>query len=311
MIETYANKLADNLPIMADPSAQPIPTHIDVVLEGGLFNGSYLVGALYFLREMEHRHYIHVERISGCSVGSLVAFLYFIHSLDLFQSFYAKIKDELKATCRLTFLRELKEYLKDRIPTDICRQVNGRLYICYHHILKQKKVVRSRYKNTDDLLETIVRSCYVPFLAGETLLHREKYLDGLNAYIFDPLPHRKILYLELFNYDKWSFSLNVKNEKNNWNRVLSGLLETHNFYVKQMNTPMCSYVDEWGARKKVWQSVKRWLERIVVVCLAWSLKGREIIERYMPCGWDEGVAVKLAGKIVHMVLTTLLNEYYL
>ena len=66
MIDNYVNKFIENLP---DDSKKL--QRIDLVLDGGIFNGSYLIGALYFLREMEKRKYVTIERISGCSVGCL------------------------------------------------------------------------------------------------------------------------------------------------------------------------------------------------------------------------------------------------
>ena len=56
MIHEYVIKLIDNLP--DDIKNVPEPVVIDLVLDGGVFNGSYLVGALYFLKEMEKRKYI-------------------------------------------------------------------------------------------------------------------------------------------------------------------------------------------------------------------------------------------------------------
>jgi hypothetical protein len=70
MINEYVIKLIENLPDDIKNVKEPIK--IDLVLDGGLFNGSYQVGALYFLKEMENRKYIKIERISGCSVGSIV-----------------------------------------------------------------------------------------------------------------------------------------------------------------------------------------------------------------------------------------------
>ena len=56
MIDEYVNKLIENLP----ESSKKLQ-NIDLVLDGGLFNGSYLVGALYFLKEMERRQYIKID----------------------------------------------------------------------------------------------------------------------------------------------------------------------------------------------------------------------------------------------------------
>ena len=70
MIDEYVNKLIENL-----PEETKKLQYIDLVLDGGIFNGSYLVGSLYFLKEMERRKYLKIARISGCSIGSIVAFL--------------------------------------------------------------------------------------------------------------------------------------------------------------------------------------------------------------------------------------------
>ena len=86
MINEYVIILIENLPVDIKNVNEQIK--MDVVLDGGLFNGSYQVGALYFLKEMENRKYIKIERISGCSIGSIVGFLYFIDSLDLMPKLY-------------------------------------------------------------------------------------------------------------------------------------------------------------------------------------------------------------------------------
>ena len=80
MINNYVNKLIDNLPNTFKNNKTPL--QIDLILDGGLFNGSYLVGALYFLKEMEKKNYIKINRISSCSIGSIIGFLYFIDYLN-------------------------------------------------------------------------------------------------------------------------------------------------------------------------------------------------------------------------------------
>ena len=76
MIHQYVTKLVDNLP--DEIKNRNTPARLDLVLDGGMFNGSYLVGALHFLKEMERRNYVRVERISGASIGASVGFLYFL-----------------------------------------------------------------------------------------------------------------------------------------------------------------------------------------------------------------------------------------
>jgi predicted acylesterase/phospholipase RssA len=81
---------------------------IDLILDGGLFNGSYLVGALYFLKEMEKRNYIKINRVSSCSIGSIIGFLYFIDDLDIIQIFYNIILNHLKKNHNFNIITNLK-----------------------------------------------------------------------------------------------------------------------------------------------------------------------------------------------------------
>jgi len=59
MIHTYVKKLIENLPENITQKKEPLI--LDLVLDGGAFNGSYLVGALYFLKEMERLNYVKIE----------------------------------------------------------------------------------------------------------------------------------------------------------------------------------------------------------------------------------------------------------
>ena len=108
MINEYVIKLIENLP--DDLKNSTTPLRLDLVLDGGIFNGSYLVGALYFLKEMEKRKYIIVERISGASIGSIVAFLYFIDALDMMPQLYDIVKADFKNGYNLPSVKEIKKH---------------------------------------------------------------------------------------------------------------------------------------------------------------------------------------------------------
>ena len=206
MVEDYVNKLIENLPDNSKKLGK-----IDLVLDGGIFNGSYLVGALYFLKEMEKRNYVKIDRISGCSVGSIIGFLYYIDALDLMSELYEVVNNEFKNKFTLTMIKNLKKYLEQRIPDDICSKVNGKLYICYNNIKKRKKVVKCNYKNADEIIDTIIKSCFIPFVIDNNMLYKNKYIDGINAYIFERESSKKILYMDLLGYDKFTYTLNIKN----------------------------------------------------------------------------------------------------
>lgn len=302
MIDEYVNRLIENLP-EEDKKLQ----HIDLVLDGGAFNGSYLVGALYFLKEMERRKYIVIERISGCSIGSLIAFLYYIDSFDLMSKLYEIVNEEFKKTHTLTALKSLKIYLQERIPIDICSKVNNKLFICYHDIKKRKKVVKSNYKNVDDIINTIIKSCYIPFLIDNNMLYKKKYIDGINAYIFKQQNNKKILHMELFGYDKFIYTLNIKNEKTNFHRVLSGLLDIHSFFIKKTNTPMCSFVNNWNILNKFNYNIKLLLEYLLVNIFYVLIYAK----KYIPREFKNNLSFKIITKITFDIFSVILETYCL
>ena len=267
MIHDYVNKLIENIPETF--KKQDSPKVLDLVLEGGLFNGSFHIGALYFLKEMEKKKYIQIDRISGCSIGSLAGLGYFIDDLDTGIKLYDIIKDNLKKNHNLDYIKNIKDLLIDKIPDNILEKVNNKLFITYYNYKKGVKIVKSEYKNVDDIFNSIIKSCYVPFLIDGNILFKNKYFDGINPYIFEKVKNKQILYLELFGLDKILYFFTIKNEKNNFHRILSGLLDAHLFFIKQTNTQMCSYVNEWNYINKCSYYIKWLFEKIIVyiVCL--------------------------------------------
>ena len=304
MINEYVIKLIENLP--DDIKNVNEPLKMDLVLDGGIFNGSYHVGALYFLKEMENRKYIKIERISGCSVGSIVGFLYFIDSLDLMPKLYDLINKEFRQTYNLKLITELKKHLSEHIPSDICDRVNGRLYITYNNIKKGTKPVKSVYKDADDIINTIIKSSYIPYLIDGNILYENKSVDGITPFIFKER-EKKILYLDLFGSDKLGNLLNVKNEKSNYHRILSGLLDIHSFFIKKSNTPMCSYVNDWSYSNICFNHIKTIIERICIYLIHVLI----FIKINISAQFKETVLYKILSKISYDVFIIILENYCL
>lgn len=304
MIQNYISKLIENLPSELKNTSKPL--ELDIVLDGGSFNGSYLVGALYFIKEMEHLGYIRVKRISGCSVGSIVAFLYFIDCLDFMSDFYNVFYNEFKKKHSLKMLKQLKTLLGNKIPSDVCERVNGKFYVCYNHI-KKGKIVKSQFKNADDIINTIIKSCFLPFLIDGNFLLNKKYIDGINPFIFEKCPNRKLLYLDLYGFDKITNLLNVKNEKTNFHRILSGLLDIHNFFIKQSSTQMCSFVNEWNTIDKIRNLAKVAFERIVILIFRFAI----FLKKYLPNDISNSGIYILTCKLSKEIFVLFLESYCL
>jgi len=295
MIKDYVIKLIENLPEKKDA-----PLNLDLVLDGGLFNGSYLIGALYFLKELEKRKYIIIERISSSSIGAVAAFLYYIDGLDLMPKLYDTVIKDFKQTYNLNIIKELKTQLGDNIPEDICERVNNKFFISYNNVNKRTKIVKSTYKDVDDIINIIIKSSYIPFLIDGNILYENKYIDGGAPYIFKREPNKKILYLDLFGYDKIGNTIIIKNEKNNLHRILHGLLDIHSFFIKKSNTSMCSFVNDWNVYNKGGNCIKIWIEKICVFLIYLISKIDHL---------KETVLYKILSKILHSIFIIILENY--
>ena len=303
MIQHYVEKFIENLPEELKNTKNPIM--LDLVLDGGIFNGSYLVGALYFLKEMEKRKYIKICRISGCSIGSVAAFLYIIDCLDISESFYSIIFEQLKKTHNLNISKVLRSILENKIPDDICSKVNNKFYITYTNIKKRTSKTKCTYKNKEEIITTIIKSSYIPFFMDGNLLFENKYMDGIIPYIFEVKNDRKILHLDLFGYDKIKYLINIKNEKSNFHRILSGVLDIHNFFIKQTSTDMCSYVNEWSLFNKARICLKSLIEKIMIYFVYLVF----LIKKNIPHKLKDYVLYKILSKIIYETYVILLQYY--
>ena len=303
MINQYVEKFIGNLPDELKNTKNPIK--LDLVLDGGIFNGSYLVGALYFLKEMEKRKYIKICRISGASIGSIVAFIYLIDCLHILEILYKLTIKQLQTNYNLNTIINLHKLLDKYIPDDVCSKVNNKLYITYNNIQKRTKKIKCIYKNKEEIINTIIKSSYIPFVVNGNLLFENKYMDGVNPYIFKIKNDRQILHLDLFGYDKIKYLINIKNEKTNFHRILSGLLDIHNFFIKQTNTDMCSYVNDWSLFNKSRILIKTAVEKFFVYFIYSII----LIRKYIPVNIKDYLLYKILTKITYETYVILLQYY--
>lgn len=259
-MEQYAAKLIENLPPL------PEKLSIDLVLDGGAFNGSYLAGGLYFLREMEIRKMIHVDKISGCSIGSFVAFVYLTNRLDLVDEFMCCALDDFRTSFH--FKRVIEKLRELPLKPNEYQALNKRLFITFYNLRSQKKIVRSKYKSNEDVIESIIKSCFLPYIMNGSLTYDKRFIDGLSPYIFREKEGKRILFMNLISFDKFINVFVVKNENNSYTRMLTGLLDVQNFFISNNATPMCSYVSQWSLVDKGKYLFRRFVEHILVFVFA-------------------------------------------
>jgi hypothetical protein len=305
MIQTYVDKFIENLPDSIKNNKEPII--IDLVLDGGAFNGSYLIGALYFLKKMEKLNYIKVNRISGASIGSVIALFYFLDNLDLAMQLYELTKNNFKKKYNLKIVKNLKTILKDHIPENFYLSINNKLFISYHNIIKRKKIVKSKYENNSDMFDTIIKSCFVPYLIDGNCLYENKYIDGILPYVFNKKNDSKILYLNILSYNKIFNILNIKNENTNYHRVLTGLIDVHNFFIKESSTDMCSYVNNWTILNVFNRYVQLIFQQIIIYIIYIFIIFKKYILKENCCD----VLFKPIKKIYKEIVKMILKKYFI
>jgi hypothetical protein len=303
MIKEYVTKLINDFPeSMRNKKCE----NIDVILSGGIFNGSYLIGGLYFLKEMENHHYIKIKQISSCSIGSIGAILYLINELDIVSEMYNTILENFKKEYSLQQFDNILKKIKEKLPKDFAKNVCGKLYITYYDIQNFKKKVKFMYKNNDELMDIVRRSCSIPFIMDGNILYKNKFCDGIFPYVF-PSKTKKILYLDLFGSDKLCYLLSIKNENSNIHRILSGVLDCHLFFIKKTNTQMCSFVEDWCISDWFHHKMKKYVIEFIIVSIiyvfSWVKKNVDVKL------YKNTVIFKIINKIIKDVYIILIENY--
>ena len=273
--QIYSKQLVKNLPKEKNKLGRLNKQTIDLILDGGAFNGSYLLGVLYFLREMKNQKRLQIDRISCSSIGTFVALAHVADCMDLFSTIlYKKTRKHFRKHQNLNNFDETFKELRKHLPVDICERMSGKVFMVYNNVKKREKVVKSKFHSVDDIFETIKRSCFVPFFINGFATYKNKYMDGFNPHFFKDASasasanvNKKTLYVDLFGCDKILNIMNIKNEKTNDHRVLAGVLDIHMFFVKKRPTTMCSYVEEWTLGHHLHFSIKKIIEQVILAIM--------------------------------------------
>jgi hypothetical protein len=303
MFQKMVENLIRNLPIDADNSVQSM----DLVLEGGAFNGSYMLGILYFLKHLEERKRIKIKRISGVSIGALLGLIYQLGCLDFAVSFYKSVYKHLKKNKDLTIVHTFCQEITPFLTEDFYLKASKRFFVTYYDFKKGKKVVKSTYKSNQDLLDTIIRSSYLSFICGPSCFYKNRYTDGIFPYLFPKLknPGTKVLYINLSNYDKILGMFIIKNEKNNVLRILTGIVDAYSFFEKKEKTMMCSYLEKWSYFDQIGYILKRLLETLFF----WNMWLYFLLERYVLDEMSHTFFHQLFYRLLHHFNKSMIEWY--
>jgi hypothetical protein len=278
-LNTFINTLIENIP------EKNLPPEIDLVLDGGAFNGVYMLGGLFYIKELESREKLKIKRVSGCSIGAILGILFLLNKMDISIEIcnssykYLRRHQDLKKVVVL-----FKKILNDVVKDEDLGLINNRFYLTYFDTIKGKQIIKKRYKSKSELIDNIIKSLYVPYLIDRKPTDDDGCIDGAFPYMFKSRENkRKVLFLNLQSFDKIKKMIFIKNEKNIYPRLLEGLMDTHRFFETSKSNNMCSYVNDWNIIDILFFR----LREIIYVILFYIFRVGLHIDNLLPDSWKK------------------------
>jgi hypothetical protein len=229
--------------------------------------------------------------------------------LDCFEEMYNITLRQFRKNHNLDIVNNIFAILRPRLPENICELMTNKVYISYYDLKRNKKIVKKKWDNVDEIFETIYKSCFFPILINGNIFYKERYVDGIFPFIFKKRANRRILFLDLFGYDKITHIVNVKNEKVFDHRILNGMLDIHSFFIKETSTSMCSYVDEWTLNRRIYFRIRSVMEYFFVMVLRfifYFFTGKSVFE-----GGVFKLCYLIVSRILYDIYVILLEHYCL
>lgn len=257
------DKLIENF--IKDLDCNNLPKEIDIVLEGGAFNGIYELGIMMYIKKLEKLNKIKVRRISGTSVGAMLGLTYILDNLDLFKNNSDNLLQFFKKKYNLFKMRDMLHEFVKTMKEDDYKLFENKYYLTYFDSKKKKQIVKKKYKSNKDLINQIIKSSHVPFLMDGNVSYKGS-IDGGYPYIFkkrENRKNRKILYITITSLKYINGMMSVKNEKNGHNRLFEGIIDANRFFSTNKRTDFCSYVDNWN----VFDFISIRLKEIIIVLM--------------------------------------------
>ena len=221
-----------------------IPPTIDLIFDGGAFNGGMGLGVAMYLKELEKTNRIKVKRVSGCSIGSLIALYYLTNiNYDINKMFLAMRKCFKQKFDLTQYSVCVRDFIFNNMTDDLSN-INNALHITYYDSVLGKQMVVNNFESREHLLECIIRSSHLPFIANREFKYENRYLDGISPHVFRDRkrPAIFVMIVTRFNFHR---VLNVNDEDNVNERLLIGINDIDKLFTSG-KSQMCSYYNEWS-----------------------------------------------------------------
>lgn len=264
----YINSLIENI------NSNKFNETYNLLLDGGAFNGGYMFGSLIFIKQLENKNLIKINKISGTSIGSIIGLAYFTNTLNKLFLHFDKILLNYKNNHNFSNLKNIVELFVNEIDIDFTK-LNNNLIITYYDAELINQVVVKEYNDKNELIDILIRSSHVPFFIDGNAFYKERYLDGITPYLLKD--NNKTLSINIASPKICKNVFFTKNEKNIWSRLMDGLIETNNFFSNKQSF-LITEINKWTIFDYFYF---RWRD-IIFIIIIFILKNYEYILKYIP-----------------------------
>ena len=236
LLNQYINALLVNV------NSEKIPKNVNLIFDSGAVNGLLGVGAALYINHVQKKEYLKVNKVSGCSIGSIIAVWYLCGCPDLIYDYLDDLFNYYKINKNFFIYEKIiTESIYKLFHNDDLSILNNVLYINYHDTKKHKQCIVSNFSSRNHLIETILKSSHIPYITNNIYKLDDCYIDGISPYIFKTGNSEcKNMFIKLIDLYNPLQSVNIKNEHNIYTRLLKGVSETNDFFINN-NTTLCMY----------------------------------------------------------------------
>jgi len=273
ILDIYIKTLVDRV---NDNHNVNIPPTLDVVFDGGAFNGGMGLGIAMYLKQLEKLNRISIKRVSGCSIGSIIALYYLVNIKYDINNMFLEIRECFQNKFNLT---RYKDCVRDFIftnMTDDLSSINNVLHITYYDLDSARQIIQNQFKNREDLLECIVKSSHLPFISNREFKYQGRYIDGITPYVFrdNKRPVLFVMIITKFNY--WRV-FNTVNEDSVNERLLLGINDVDAFFNGNYSH-MCSYYNNWS----IFSTLSLRIREMIILSIILLIEIYYSIYKYIP-----------------------------
>jgi len=261
-LQNYIHSMIENINI------QTIPTKINLILDGGGFNGAYTTGCLYYFKELETLNITTINYISGTSVGAILGYMYLTDNLHYAPIFYIRLLNQIRNNIKLNIVLDI---INNIVKESDLNKINNRLFITYYDISNLKHNVISHFNTREELVDSLIKSSYIPFFMDGKLKYKQNYCDGLLPYLFNKNDIPSV-YISLINIYDIKEIIYTKNDKDIWIKLFKGLHDINNFvsFPKKKQSIYCSYLEQWSILDFIMFRVREIITLLFIIFLKYS-----------------------------------------